>query len=179
MKSHICILILSMLFFASCQSTSSVLIDDTDKSHPDIAVLTFDGNLGSQAAELITQELAAKGVAVAERSERIANLALDTDRSSGSPKTTRLLKNFGDQLGVDYVLTGTVSTDRGPLYSFAHVFITMRLIDINTDGTKWVGNYGNSLWTSAISTQGDLKRGVRHLTKEFIKSGASDYLRAK
>ena len=88
-----------------------------------------------------------------------------------------MLSEYGNELGVDYVFVGTTSADQGPLYSYAHVFMTLRLIDVNTGKTRWVGTYGNSLWSSAISTQGDLKRGVRHITKEFISSGASKLLK--
>jgi TolB-like protein len=174
MKRTICFVL--MLFVVSC-STTSVVIDDYGSSNPEVAVLTLDGELGSRAAELLSKELAANGVLVAERSERIANLALDTDLSASSPSSIRSLGDYGEQLGVNYLLTGTVSTDRGPLYSFAHVFITVRLIDIDNGQTRWVGEYGNSLWSTAISTEGDLKRGVRHLVKEFISSGAAEIVK--
>lgn len=174
--------ILSFFFFVglvqtlvSC-STSSVLIEDFSDQNPDVAILSLDGPFGAQAAELISLELAKKGVIVAERSEILNSISLDTDLSKASPEKIKMLSKYGDELGVDFVFVGTTSAEQGPLYSFAHVFMTLRLIDVKTGRTKWVGTYGNSFWSSAISTQGDLKRGVRHLTKEFIKSGASKLL---
>ena len=161
----------------SCASTSSMLVEDSSDLDPVVAILTLDGPFGSQAAELLSLELAKKGVVVAERSERLNTISIDTDLSAAAPEKVKFLKSYGEELGVDYVFVGTTSADKGPLYSYAHVFMTLRLIDVNTGKTRWVGNYGNSFWSSAISTQGDLERGVRNLTKEFISSGASKILK--
>lgn len=101
-------------------------------------------------------------------------LAVDTDLSEASPNSVTSLQVYGEQLGVRFLFTGTVEAIGGPLYSFDHVKMTMRLIDVSTGQTRWIGNYGNSLWSSAISTQGDLQRGAKHIVKEFDESGADE-----
>ena len=88
------------------------------------------------------------------------------------------LSSYGEELGVRYLFTGTVSAEGGPLYSFDHVNMTLRLIDVQSGQTRWIGRYGNSMWTSAISTQGDLQRGSKALVAEFISAGGPALLTA-
>jgi TolB-like protein len=120
---------------------------------------------------LISEAFAQKGIAVIERAEAVPYLAIDTDLSSASPDAVQSFSKLGHTLGVRFLFIGTVSAERGPLYSFPHVNMTLRLIDVESGETRWLGRYGNSLWTSAISEQGDLQRGASDIVDEFVKSG--------
>lgn len=160
-----------------CASTSSVVIPEVATGAAKMAIVPFDGEYGRQASELIALQFAKKGIAVVEGSETFDTFRLDTDLTDAEPERVSALKDYGDKLGVDYVFVGTASALSGPLYSFDHVKMTMRMIDVNTGQTRWIGDYGNSLWTSAISTQGDLDRGAKHIVREFDKSGADDLLK--
>jgi TolB-like protein len=138
---------------------------------PSVAILPLEGPLGAQAVDLISQELANHGVGVVERARVRANIGIDTDLNPGAPTEASALAQLGAELGVNYLFAGTVSAQDGPLYSFPHVNMTLRLIDVRSGQTRWIGRYGNSLWTSAISQQGDLQRGARDLVTEFIRAG--------
>lgn len=141
-----------------------------------VGVLTLEGPLGAQAADLISQELAVRGVATIERARLISFSALDTDLSPSAPSAVQRFDDIGKQLGVDFLFIGTVSAERGPLYSFPHVNMTLRLVQTATGQSRWIGQYGNAGWTSAISTQGDLQRGAEDLADEFVKSGGARIL---
>lgn len=168
---------LSIAALTTCAgSTSSVLIPAMPATAPKVAILPLDGPLGAQAVDLISEELAKSGIQTAERADRVATIAVDTDLSPAEPATVRSYSNYGAQLGVRYLFAGTVSAVHGPLYSYAHVNMTLRLIDARTGQTRWIGKYGDSHWSSAISTQGDLQRGARNMVKEFIKSGGAELL---
>ena len=164
------------VFLTACTATTSTVVPQRSSTSPSVGILTLDGPLGEQAADLISVELASRGLGVAERGVSRDFLAVDTDFSSSAPAQVAALGQLGRELGVTYVLAGTVSTEGGPLYSFDHVNMTLRLVDVANGQTRWVGRYGNALWTSAISTQGDLQRGARQLADEFINSGAADLL---
>lgn len=167
----------SAIMLASCASTSSVVIPEVAPGDARMAIVPFDGEYGSQASELIALEFAKRGIAVIEGSEVFDTFRLDTDFTEAEPERVAALKDYGDKLDVDYVFVGTAQALSGPLYSFDHVKMTMRMIDVNTGQTRWIGEYGNSLWTSAISTQGDIDRGSKHIVREFDKSGADDLIR--
>lgn len=157
---------------SSCAaSTSSVVIPKAAAGAPKVAMLPLEGPFGSEATDMLTENLAEAGIATVERAKVIPMIAVDTDISPDEPAGVRSLGQYGQKLGVNYLFTGTVSTTSGPLYSYAHVFITLRLVDARTGQTRWIGRYGNPGWSSAMSTQGDLKRGARDIVKEFIKSG--------
>jgi TolB-like protein len=160
---------------SACASTTSTLIAVNDGA-PRVAVLPLEGPLGAQAVDLISQELAAAGIATVERGRMVNFQALDTDLDPSSPAAVQTLSSYGDTLGVKYLFVGTVSAVNGPLYSFAHVNMTLRLIDVRTGQTRWIGRYGNAGWTSAISTQGDLHRGARDIVREFIRAGGPSLL---
>lgn len=166
-----------MILLASCASTSSVVIPQQTLGAAKMAIVPFEGEFGAQAVDLISQEFAKRQIAVLEGSKLKDIVGLDTDLSEMSPTYATSLSLYGRELGVDYVFTGTVNAVGGPLYSFDHIKMTMRMIDVSTGQTRWIGNYGNAAWTSAISTQGDLTRGARDLVKEFDESGADDLIR--
>lgn len=159
----------SLLSIAGCASTSSVVIP-ASVGAPSVALI-LEGPLGDQAADLISQELAVNGIGVVERARTRQVIGIDTDLNSASPDAAHSLLNYGQQLGVQYFFSGTVSAESGPLYSFPHVNMTLRLIDVRTGQTRWIGRYGNSMWTDAISQQGDLQRGSKHIVREFIRAG--------
>lgn len=162
------------LLITGCASTSSMIIPEASGAR--VAIVALDGPLGAQAVDLISQELATKGIAVVEAARTRDIIGLDTDFSSASPASVQALSSYGDELGVRYLFVGTVSAVSGPLYSFDHVNMTLRLIDVRSGQTRWIGRYGNSLWTSAISTQGDLQRGARAIVSEFISAGGPTLL---
>lgn len=120
---------------------------------------------------MLSQELARNGVALAEGAKLRTVVAVDTDLSSATPAAVASLKTYGDELGVRFLFSGTVTTDRGPLSSYPHVFMTLRLLEVDSGQTRWIGRYGNAMWSSAWSTQGDLERGAQDLVQEFIRAG--------
>lgn len=161
---------------AACASTSSTTIPRIE-GPPRAAVLPLSGELGEQASDLLSQEFARNGVAFVETGRLRSVVAVDTDLSAATPAAVASLKSYGDQLGVPFLFSGTVSTDKGPLSSYPHVFITLRLLEVSTGQTRWLGRYGNAMWTSAWSTQGDLERGATDIVQEFIKAGGPAILR--
>lgn len=147
-----------LLALAGCASTSSTLIP-LQAGPPRAAVLPLTGALGEQASDFLSEEFAKNGVAVVETSRLRSVVAVDTDIDPSSPAGASSLKKYGDDLGVPFLFSGTVTSDRGPLSSYEHVYITLRLLDVSSGQTRWIGRYGNPMWSSAFSTQGDLKRG--------------------
>ena len=162
--------LLLLLTLGACASTTSTLIP-LHAGPPKAAVLPLSGALGEQAADFLTEEFAKNGVAVVETSRLRTITAIDTDLDPSSPRGASTLKSYGDDLGVRYLFAGTVTSDRGPLSSYEHVYITLRLVDVGSGQTRWIGRYGNPMWSSAFSTQGDLKRGAEDIVREFIKAG--------
>lgn len=171
------VLIVGLLAVAlsACASTSSTILPRT-AGPPRAAVLPLTGSLGEQASDMLSQEFAANGVALVETSRLRQIIALDTDLNPSTPAAVAGLKTYGDQLGVRYLFSGTVTAQGGPLSSYPHVFMTLRLLDVESGQTRWIGRYGNPLWTSAFSTQGDLQRGVKDIVAEFIKAGGQAVL---
>lgn len=167
-----------ILMLGACASTSSTMLPFVE-GPPRAAVLPLSGDLGEQAANLLSQEFAKNGVTVIETSRLRTVIAIDTDLSSATPAAVASLKSYGDQLGVPFLFSGTVTTDKGPLSSYPHVFITLRLLDVSTGQTRWIGKYGNPMWTSAWSTQGDLERGASDLVQEFVKVGGPKVLNGR
>jgi len=168
MKIYTINLFVISVLITGCSSTSSVLINQNEAKSPQVAVMPLHGAYGQQASDFITEQLATKGVATIERAQ--LNYIL---REHGFKKTDQFnqssLAEYGRFLGVKKMLTGTISSVEGPLYSFPHVNITLKVVDVSTGQITWVGRYGNSFWTSAISTQGDIQRGAKKIVKEFVK----------
>lgn len=169
MKRRQFLAVFAAIALAGCASTSSTIIPESRGAR--VAIVGLDGPLGAQAVDLISQELAVRGIAVVEAATTREVIGVDTDLSDASPASVQALASYGEELGVRYLFTGTVSAVGGPLYSFDHVNMTLRLIDVRSGQTRWIGRYGNSMWTSAISTQGDLQRGAKAIVAEFISAG--------
>lgn len=147
-------------------------------SETKIAIVPFDGEYGSQTIDLISRELAKIGIPAVQGAEIVQYYrATDMTLSDNDPGTVIARKRYGEELGIDFILTGQVEGVEMPPYGFRRIKMTMKLIDINSGQTRWVGDYGKSLWTSATSTQGDLSRGARHIVKAFDESGADDIVR--
>ena len=166
-----------MLAVPACASTSSVTMPERAATSPKLAIVPFKGEHGPQSVDLIAQEFAKRDLATLVGASVISIIGYDIDFADASPNTANLLQRYSEELDVDFVLTGTVEAIGGPLYPFDHVKMTMRLIDVRTGQTRWIGNYGNSIWTPAISTQGDISRGAKQIAKEFDASGADDLVR--
>ena len=77
------------------------------------------------------------------------------------------LPQVGRLLGLREVVVGSISAAGGPLYSYAHINIALRLVEVETGEVLWASRYGNPLWSSAISTQGDVQRGAESLAQNF------------
>ncbi len=162
------------LFTGGCESTSSVMVDHDLSSSPTVAVIPLRGEYGEQASDLIAQELAMNAIPTVERAQLDAVLREHGFRGNPSFDQSSLAE-YGRLLGVKTLFTGTISTVSGPLYSFPHVNITLKVVDVATAKVTWIGKYGNSMWTSAVSTQGDIQRGARDIVKEFIKVHGKDF----
>jgi len=163
------LLIASMACLALCGcATSSVKLNYSTGSKPVVAVLPLNGLHGEQASDYITEQLAVNGILPVERAQMDTILAQQGIRDyKNFDKST--LADYGKMLGVKKLFIGTISEISGSLYSFPHVNMTLKLIDVSTGNVLWIGRYGNSLWTSAISTQGDIQRGAKWIVQEFIK----------
>ncbi|MDB4323503.1 CsgG/HfaB family protein [Akkermansiaceae bacterium] len=160
-------LFFSLLFLTSCSSTSSTMVNTAASGEAAIAVLPLQGESGEQMSDLIIEQLALNGVATVERAQIDSVLREHSYRSNANFDNSSFAR-YGKLLGVKKVITGTISKEGGPLYSFDHVNITLKVVDVATGKVTWIGRYGNSLWTSAISTQGDMQRGAKHIVKEFV-----------
>ncbi len=157
------------LFLEGCASTTSYTPGSQgQQSGPRIAVFPFRGPAGDQASDMLAQQLLEKGYNIIDTpkvNQAILMTGFDPQQTSPSARS-RILAS----LGADYLFDGTISEIGGPLYSYAHVNITARLTDVHNGRILWIGKYGNPLWSSAISTQGDIQRGASHLAKEFNKT---------
>lgn len=158
---------LAALFLVSCASTSSVRLNHR-KDQPAVAVMPLKGSYGEQASDLISEQLALNGVSTVQRSQMNSILREHGYRGNLHFNQSSLV-NYGKLLGVKKMLVGTISTLNGPLYSFDHANITLKVVDVETGKISWIGRYGNSMWTSAISTQGDIQRGAKKIVQEFVK----------
>ncbi len=163
----IAMVLLACAVLSGC-ATSSVKLNYSSGSKPVVAVLALDGPHGEQASDYITEQLALNGILPIERTQIDAILAEHGYRDNKSFNQSTLA-DYGQMLGVKKIFMGTISEIRGPLYSFSHVNMTLKLVDVSTGNVLWIGRYGNSLWTSAISTQGDIQRGAKWIVQEFIK----------
>lgn len=152
----------------SCASTSSVMVHPSDGGTPHIAILPLTGVLGAQGSDMIAERFAMEGIATVERGHLDA-IMKEVGFQGNAMFDQASLAEYGRLLGVKVLLMGSVTSSRGPLASYAHVFITLKAVDVATGKVTWIGHYGNSKWTSAISTQGDLLRGAKHIVREFIK----------
>lgn len=142
-----------------------------------MAIVPFKGDYGAESVRPMAQEFAKRSIAVLEGASVISIIGYDAALTDGTPQTVSLLQKYGQALHVDFVFMGTVEAIGGPVYPFDHVKMTMQLIDVRTGQTRWIGKYGESVWTSAISTQGDISRGAKQIVEAFDDSGADDLVR--
>ena len=108
---------------------------------PTLAVLPFE-NIGAPENEYfadgITEEMTSR---LAEISALSVTSRTSTLRYKG---TTRSLREIGADLGVEYVLEGTVRTDRSP-DGTGQVRVTPQLIRVRDDSHLWTDRYTASL----------------------------------
>lgn len=168
------ILLTSILFLVGCASTSSVMVDHSSGKKPTIAIMPLEGEYGGQAADLISEQLAMNGIPTIERAQ-LETLMRENGFRGNEMFNQASLPEFGRLLGVRKMFAGTITTVSGPLYSFPHANITLKVVDVSTGKVTWIGRYGNSMWTSAISTQGDIQRGAKHIVLEFVKVHGTDF----
>jgi serine/threonine-protein kinase len=110
---------------------------DTDAELPRIAVLPFE-NLGAPDDEYFSDGMTEE---ITSRLARISGLQVISRQSAvqykDSPKS---LQEIGGELGVAYVLEGTVRTDRAPDGS-GQARITPQLINVSNDAHLWTEPY--------------------------------------
>jgi TolB-like protein/Flp pilus assembly protein TadD len=104
---------------------------------PRLAVLPFE-NLGSSEddyfADGITEE-------ITSRIAQISGLRVISRQSAIQYKDSeRTLQEIGEELGVDYVVEGTIRTDRAPDGS-GQVRVTPQLIRVSDDAHLWTDRY--------------------------------------
>lgn len=157
------------LFLEGCASTTSYTPGSQGVQYgPRIAVFPFRGPAGDQVSDMLAQQLLEKGYNIIDTprvNQAILLAGFDPQQTSSSARSKILAA-----LGADYLFDGTISEIGGPLYSYAHANITARITDVHSGRILWIGKYGNPLWSSAISTQGDIQRGASHLAIEFNKT---------
>lgn len=163
---RIALLLFFMAFITSCASTTSVSPSAGATSGPLLAVMPLDGELGTQASDMITHKLLESGFRMVERSQ-IDQVLKELGYAGNRRFADFSLPKIGRQLGVQKLFVGSVTTSGGPLYSFEHVNINLRLVSVGSGEILWAAKYGNPMWTNAMSTQGDIQRGARDLVNEF------------
>jgi TolB-like protein len=171
MKSFI-FYVVSIILVTSCTSTVSFIPSEANTSMPLLAVMPLEGEYGTQAADMITQELIVYGYRVLERSQ-IDPVLQELGYSGDRRFDPSSLPKIGKQLGVRRLFVGSITTIGGPLYSYPHANISLRLVEVATGKILWTARYGNPMWSSAISTQGDIQRGARDLVREFTRTFGS------
>jgi TolB-like protein len=120
---------------------------------------------------MITLKLLENGFRVVERSQ-IEQVLTELGYGGDKRFASSSLPSIGRQLGVQKLFVGSVTTAGGPFYSFDHVNISLRLVSVSSGEILWAAKYGNPMWTSAVSTQGDIQRGARDLVNEFMDTYA-------
>lgn len=163
---RISLLLFFMAFITSCASTTSVSPSAGATSGPLLAVMPLDGELGTQASDMITHKLLESGFRMVERSQ-IDQVLKELGYAGNRRFADFSLPKIGRQLGVQKLFVGSVTAAGGPLSSFEHVNINLRLVSVSSGEILWAAKYGNPMWTSAMSTQGDIQRGARDLVNEF------------
>jgi TolB-like protein len=119
-------LITPLLFLVGCVSTSSVLVEHNASKTPTVAIIPLQGEYGQQASDLIAEQLALKGIPTVERAQLDVVLKEHGFRGNEQFDQTSLAE-YGRLLGVKQIFAGTITAVRGPLYSFPHVNITLKL----------------------------------------------------
>ena len=161
----------------ACAPTRSVVIPERPDAAARLAIVPLKGDLGPEAMDLIAGELAARGIPAREGPSVISLVGYEANITDGSPASAGPLREYGGDLGVDFVLAGTAERIVGPLYAFDRAKMTLWLIDVRTGETRWASSYGDTVWAAALNTQMDLARAAEHIIKALDDSGADDLVR--
>ena len=162
---------------SACAPTRSIVLTERPDTPAKLAIVPLKGGLGPEAMELITEQLAARGIPAREGPPVIRLIGYEANITNGSPASAGLLRKYGGDLGVDFILAGSAETVGGPLYAFDRVKMSLRLIDVRTGETRWIGSYGDTVWAAALNTQTDLARAAEHIVQAFDDGGADDLIR--
>ncbi len=139
-----------------------------DATLPSVAVLPFD-NVG--AAE---NEYFADGVTeeMTSRLAEISGLRVTSRTSAAQYKATvKSVREIGRELRVEYVLEGTVRTDRG-LDGSGQVRVTPRLIRVSDESSIWTGRYDANLAPGEIfAVQGEIAEQVARALDVALVAG--------
>lgn len=174
---HLLVAVSLLLGVSACAPTRSIVIPERPDTPARLAIVPLTGDLGPEAMDLITEQLAGRGIPVREGPAVISLIGYEANITNGSPASAAPLQKYGDKLGVDFVLAGTAETVGGPLYAFDRVKMSLRLIDVRTGETRWIGSYGDTVWAAALNTQTDLARAAEHIVQAFDDGGADDLVR--
>ena len=174
---HLLVAVSLLLGVQACAQTRSVVIPERPDAPAKLAIVPLKGDLGPEAMDVIAGELAARGIPAREGPSVISLIGYEANITDGSPASAGPLREYGADLGVDFVLAGTAERVVGPLYAYDRAKMTLRLIDVRTGETRWVGNYGDTVWAAALNSQTDLARAAEHIIKALDDSGADDLVR--
>jgi TolB-like protein len=174
---HLLVAVLLLLGVQACAPTRSIVIPERPDAPARLAIVPLKGDLGPDAMDLIAEQFAARGIPAREGPSVISLIGYEANITDGSPASAGPLQKYGDDLGVDFILAGTAETVAGPLFTFDRVRMTLRLIDVQTGETRWIGSYGDTVWAAALNTQTDLARAAEHIVKAFDDGGADDLVR--
>jgi serine/threonine-protein kinase len=108
---------------------------------PKLAVLPFD-NLGSPEDEYFADGITEE---ITSRIAEVSGLRVISRQSAIQYKDSeKTLREIGEELSVDYVLEGTIRTDRAPDGS-GQVRVTPQLIRVSDDAHLWTDRYTAAL----------------------------------
>jgi serine/threonine protein kinase/tetratricopeptide (TPR) repeat protein len=146
---------------AACVAAAAVIVllvtkpwfTDADSTRPDVimlAVLPFE-NLGDPADEYFADGMTEE---ITSRLASIHELGIISRTSAMQYKgASKSLKDIGRELGVDYILEGTIRWDKGG--NVDRIRITPQLVDVSEDRHVWANNYERAL-TQVFEIQSDI-----------------------
>lgn len=162
---------------SACAPTRSIVIPERPDAPAKLAIVPLKGDLGPKAMDLIAGQLVARGIPAREGPSVMSLIGYEANITDGSPASAGPRRKYGNDLGVDFILAGSAETVDGPLYAFDRVKMSLRLIDVQTGETRWIGSYGDTVWAAALNTQTDLARAAEHIVQAFDDGGADDLVR--
>lgn len=174
---HLLVAASLLLGVQACAQTRSIVIPERPDAAARLAIVPLKGDLGPEAMGVIAGELAARGIPAREGPSVISLISYEAKITDGSPVSAGPLREYGSDLGVDFILAGTAERVAGPLYAYDRAKMTLRLIDVRTGETLWVGSYGDTVWAAALNSQTDLARAAEHIIKALDDSGTDDLVR--
>jgi serine/threonine-protein kinase len=165
--------LLAAIFFVIFNPFQSEITPDQGTGPVKLAVLPFE-NLGAPEDEYfadgITDEITSK-VAV------IHGLRVISRTSAKKYKTTdKGLREIGRELGVDYVLEGTIRWDKGGEHE--RVRITPQLIDVSDDFHLWAENYEREI-EAVFEVQADIATQIAKALHITLLGSEQQTLEAK